>query len=138
MESSYKLSVVAPDRLVAEVETTSVTAPGFNGYFGVLNNHQPIIAALRPGLLEYVPAGSPHERHYIAVGGGFAEYSMGKMTILADEAHMATEIDIAKSERELEEALRALKGEASSMSSQEATEAVERAMVRIRAAKLVQ
>lgn len=134
MATAFQLSVVAPDRNVAELEVQSVVVPGLEGYFGVWAGHQPIIAALKPGLIEYVQSGQSQER-YVAIGVGFAEVSPTRVTILADEAHIASEIDIAKAEAELEEAMKALKGEASSMTSVEATQAVERAMARIKAAK---
>lgn len=134
MAASFKLSIVAPDRLVAEVETSAVTAPGMSGYFGVWAGHQPIISALKPGILEYLVAG---ERHSIVIGGGFAEFSNNKMTVLADEAVMATEVDLARAEGDLEEARKVLRGESSSMSAEEATEVLDRAMAKIRAAKKV-
>lgn len=134
MPTAFNLSVVAPDRNVAELDVQSVVVPGLEGYFGVWAGHQPIIAALKPGLIEYVQSGESQHR-YVAIGGGFAEISAARVTILADEAHIATEIDIAKAEAELEEAMKALKGEVSSMTTAEATHAVERAMARIKAAK---
>lgn len=130
----FSLSIVAPDRLVAEIDVMSVTAPGLAGYFGVWANHQPMISALKPGLVEYIAA-SDSSPQYVAVGGGFAEVSPGRVTILADDAHIASEINLAKAEEELEEAMRALRGGESSMTTEEATEAVERALVRIKAAK---
>lgn len=135
MATTFKLSVVAPDRAVADVETTSVVAPGIDGYFGVMAGHQPLIAALKAGLLEYTATDGQH--HYVAITGGFAEVSSGKMTVLADEAHLAGEIDLSRAEAELEEARRALRGESSSMTAEQATEALDRAMTRIRAAKKV-
>jgi F-type H+-transporting ATPase subunit epsilon len=129
----FKLSVVAPDRLVAELDVASLVAPGIAGYFGVWKGHQPMIAALKPGLIEYIS--TDNQNQYVAIGGGFAEINGESVTILADDAHLATEIDVAKAEGELEEAMKALRGESSTMTTQEATQAVEKAMVRIKAAK---
>src|SRR5579871_1584590 len=96
----FSLTVVAPDRAVVEESVTSVIAPGVEGYFGVLAGHAPIIAALRPGLVEYLdPIGT---RHYIYVGGGFAEVGTNGVTVLADEAARAKDIDIAKAEEALD------------------------------------
>lgn len=132
MAKSFQLSIVAPDRNVAELEVESVTVPGIAGYFGVWAGHEPIIAALKPGIIEFLAGGG---RQYASIGGGFAEVSPTNVTILADDAQLATEIDLAKAELDLEEALRALKGEVSTMTTGEAADAVERAMFRIRAAK---
>lgn len=133
MAQPFKLSVVAPDRSVVEVETTSVVAPGLEGYFGVMAGHQPVISALRAGIIEFVAIDGM--RHYIAIGGGFAEFSMNKMTVLADDASMASEIELAAVEHELDEARKALRGESSTMNAEQATQAIERAMARIKAAK---
>ena len=105
MGKQFLLSVVAPDKLVVEEHTDSMIAPGTEGYFGVWAGHEPIIVALRPGLVEYTD--STTNRHYIYVGGGFAEVEADRVTILADEAERATEVDIARAEQLLEERLEA-------------------------------
>lgn len=133
MATAFKLSVVAPDRAVAEVDAISAVVPGLEGYFGIMAGHEPIIAALRPGLLEFVS--TENQRHFVAIGGGFAEVSSGKMTVLADDAHMANEIDVAKMEAEIEEARKALRGENSTMTAADATLTIEKAVARIKAAK---
>ena len=135
MATTFTLSVVAPDRLVAEETVTSVVSPGVDGYFGVMAGHEALVAALRPGLVEYVDP--TNNRHYIYVGGGFADVSAGKVTILADEAHRAQDIDASEAEKHLEEARKALKGEESTFSSRDALEEIERATARIRASRLV-
>lgn len=132
MASSFQLSVVAPDRSVVETEVSSIVAPGEMGYFGVMGNHVPMVAALRPGIIEYTEGA---DREYLAIGGGFCEVSHGKVTILADSADFAREIIVAQEEAKLEEALRTLRGENTTMTSEEARDMVELTMVRIRAAK---
>ncbi len=133
MARAFDLSVVAPDRSVVEDQAVSVILPGAEGYFGIWGGHVPTIAALKPGVMEYTePTGG---RHYVSIGGGFAEVVGTKVTILADAAERASEIDIQRAQEALEKARRALRGEDSSMTSEEATEALDRAMSRIRAAK---
>jgi F-type H+-transporting ATPase subunit epsilon len=135
MPSDFRLSVVAPDRSVVEEVVLSVVAPGTEGYFGVYAQHFPMLAALKPGLLEYVD--HSNTRHYVYVGGGFAEVQREKLTVLADEAQKAHEIDIADAERRLEDARRALRGEDSTVADEDAVREVERAMSRLRAARAV-
>lgn len=132
MAKDFSLSVVAPDRSVVEDQAVSVVAPGVAGYFGVMSGHLPMVAALRAGIVEYVDV--KNQRHHIAVGGGFAEVSGERLTILADSAALATEIDIKAEEGRLERARRALRGEDSEMSSAEATQELDQAMARIRTA----
>ncbi|HWD39142.1 MAG TPA: ATP synthase F1 subunit epsilon [Fimbriimonas sp.] len=134
MAREFALSVVAPDKSVVEEGVTSVIAPGEEGYFGVLAGHAPLIASLKPGLVEYVePSGV---RHYVYVGGGFAEVSQTGVTILADEAARAGDIDLSRAEQELDNARRALRGDDSTVGSETAVQDVERAVQRIRAARI--
>jgi F-type H+-transporting ATPase subunit epsilon len=133
MAREFTLSVVAPDAAVAEESVVSVVAPGVEGYFGVMAGHSPLVAALRPGLVEYAkPDGN---RHYIYVGGGFAEVRADRVTVLADEARRAGEIDTAEAEQLLEEARKALRGEASRVPTERAVEEIERATQRLKAAR---
>ena len=133
MAKEFSLSIVAPDRSVVEDQAVSVIAPGAQGYFGVMSGHIPMVAALRAGIVEYMD--TKNQRNHVAIGGGFAEVSGERLTILADSAALATEIDLKDEEARLERARRALRGEDSEMSSTEATEEIDRAMARIRAAK---
>jgi F-type H+-transporting ATPase subunit epsilon len=130
---SFVLCVVAPDRSVTEEPVVSVIAPGQMGYFGVLAGHEPIVAGLKPGLLEYETESG--QRQFVAIGGGFLETDGARVTVLADSAERALEIDVTRAERALEKARAALHGEDSTMSREEAVEAIERAMTRLKAAK---
>lgn len=134
MATDLMLAVVAPDRSVVEEPVTSVNMPGVEGYFGVLAGHMPLIAALKPGLVEFLDKNN--QRHFVAISGGFAEVTGEKVTILADAAERAKEIDVARAERALDQARKALKGEISGITSEEATAELERAMNRINAAKI--
>ncbi|MFZ4509020.1 MAG: ATP synthase F1 subunit epsilon [Fimbriimonas sp.] len=135
MASEFALSVVAPDRSVVETTVSSAMLPGSEGYFGVLRGHLPLVAALRPGLVEYSDPNG--QRHVVVIGGGFAEVQGDRVTILADSAELAKEIDLARAEKDLDEARRALRGESSTMTSEEATLELDRAIQRVRAARTV-
>jgi F-type H+-transporting ATPase subunit epsilon len=129
----FKLSVVAPDRTVFEDVVQSVVVPAERGYMGVLNDHEASIVALRTGLVEFIDTNN--QRHYVSISGGFLEVSGSSAIILADTAERASDIDIARAERALEEARKALRGEDSSVTSAQATAELERAMNRVKAAK---
>ena len=134
MARDFALSVVAPDRSVVEERASNVVAPGLEGYFGVMVGHEPMIAAIRTGILEYTdPTGN---RHFVAIGGGFAEVTPDHVTILADKAEKATEIDLSEAERQLEDARRALRGETTGLSKEQATEELDLAVNRIKAARM--
>ena len=134
MAKDFSLSVVAPDRSVVEDRAQNVVAPGLEGYFGVMAGHEPLIAAIRTGVLEY--SDTTGNRHFVAVGGGFAEVTPERVTILADTAERATDIDISEAEKTLEEARRALRGETSNLSREEATIELDRAVNRIKVARM--
>lgn len=133
MAKEFTLSVVAPDRTVFEDTVESTVLPGVNGYLGVMADHEPMIVALRPGVLEYKSGGS--QRAYVSIDGGFAELGHGRVIVLADNARRASEIDVAETERLLDEARRTLRGEATGMTSDEAQHEVELALARLRAAR---
>jgi F-type H+-transporting ATPase subunit epsilon len=133
MAREFFLSVVAPDKAVVEQDVISTTLPGTEGYFGVMAGHVPLIAALKAGLLEYVDRTG--NRHFVYLGGGFADVNGEKVTVLADEAQAAHEIDLSKAEEMLENARKALRGEDSTISKEDAVDEVEKAMTRVRAAR---
>lgn len=134
MAREFKLSVVAPDRTVVEQSVQSLIAPAVEGYMGVLAGHVPMIVALKPGIVEYKDSGG--QTKHVAIGGGFLEVSGESAIVLADSARLAHEIDVKEEEERLESARRALRGEATGMSQEEATLEVDLAISRIRAAKL--
>lgn len=134
MAAEFALSVVAPDREVVSTSAVSMVAPGVDGYFGVWAGHVPVVSALKPGILEYLDA--TNVRHHVYVGGGFVQVDAGSVTVLADEARYASDLDISEAEKALEEARRALRGEDSSMTQTEAMVELDRATARVKAARL--
>lgn len=131
--ATFRLSVVAPDRTVVEEQVSSVIVPGTEGYLGIMSGHVPLMTALKTGLLEYKDSNGIE--HLVAVSGGFLEVSGASVIVLADQAERATDIDLAHAEQQLEKARRALRGEDSTMTTDEATEEIERALNRIKAAR---
>ena len=101
MADKLELEVVTPDRLVAKETVDIVMAIGFLGEFGILPNHIPFLTTLQPGELRYRKDG---QLEYVAVTGGFAEISDNKVTILAEAAEKAREIDIDRAKRAKERA----------------------------------
>ena len=134
MANELTLSVVAPDRTVVETQVFSVTAPGHDGYLGVMAGHEPSLVALRPGLLEF--RDTREQRHFIAIGGGIMEVSGKQVIILADDAQLASEIEVKRAEQMLDRARRTLRGEATGLTQEEATLEIERALVQLKAARM--
>jgi F-type H+-transporting ATPase subunit epsilon len=71
----------------------------------------------------------------VSIAGGFAEVTPTRMTVLADAAERAQDVDAKRAEESLERARRVLRGESSDMTQPEAVEAVDRASARLRASK---
>ncbi len=100
------LEVVAPDAQLVSEYVDQVTAPGTEGDFGVLPGHCHYLTTLRIGELHYRVGDTVR---YLSVLWGFAEVTPRKVTVLAEVAEKAEEIDVeqaraavAKAEDELE------------------------------------
>ena len=89
------LEIVTPDKLLVREQVDEVEIPGSEGYFGVLPGHTPLLASLAVGELWYRKG---QEKTYLSVAFGFAEVLPGRVTILAQIAERAEEIDPARAE----------------------------------------
>ena len=69
--------------------------PGAEGYFGVLPGHTPLLATMQVGELWYRKG---TEKVYLSIAFGFAEVLPDRVTILAQLAERADEIDVARAE----------------------------------------
>ena len=96
MAEKIKFELVAPEKLLIDEPVDMVVVPGVEGDFGVLARHAPLIAAVRPGVINVHNDGAITER--IFVGGGFAEVTGERCTVLADEALPIAEIDRSATE----------------------------------------
>ena len=104
------LEIVTPEKKVLSESVDSVTIPTASGEVGILQNHAPLISSLKAGVLSFTKSGTT-ERMVIA--GGFVEVSQNNVSILADLAETADEINLenARAERDAaERELNAWKG----------------------------
>jgi F-type H+-transporting ATPase subunit epsilon len=95
LPTQLELRIVTPDKLIVREQVDEVEVPGVDGYFGVLPQHTPLLAALTVGELWYRKGA---EKTYVAIAFGFAEVLPDSVTILAQLAERAEEIDIARAE----------------------------------------
>jgi F-type H+-transporting ATPase subunit epsilon len=93
--TSIDLQIVTPDRMLVHEQVDEVEIPGVNGYFGVLPGHTPLLAALSVGELWYRKG---QEKTYLAIALGFAEVLPDRVSILAQLAERADEIDVDRAE----------------------------------------
>jgi F-type H+-transporting ATPase subunit epsilon len=93
--SRILLEIVTPDRSLAREEVDEVQLPGSEGYLGVLPGHTPLLTALKVGELWYRTG---QDKHYLAIAFGFAEVLPDRVTILAQIAERAQDIDVERAE----------------------------------------
>jgi F-type H+-transporting ATPase subunit epsilon len=133
VQETFHLSLLTPERSLLEAEVVSLTAPGSEGYLGVLAHHAPLITALQPGQLEIRDA--DEKETVFAVSGGFLEVSENKATVLADAVETPGEIDVDRAQRALERARERLRDTSGSIDVPRAEAALKRALNRLRIAE---
>jgi F-type H+-transporting ATPase subunit epsilon len=95
LPQQLQLQIVSADRSLVNETVDEVEIPGYDGYFGVLPGHTPLLAVLQVGELWYRQG---QEKHYLSIAFGFAEVQPDRVTILAQIAEQADEIDLARAE----------------------------------------
>jgi F-type H+-transporting ATPase subunit epsilon len=93
---TFELEIVTPVGNLYSGVVTSLRAPGTEGGFGVLERHHPMVASLGVGELLFREEGGGERR--AAVGGGLAEITRERVTILAETAEFPEAIDVARAE----------------------------------------
>ena len=96
LPTKLQLQIVSADRSLVNEVVDEVVIPGFDGYFGVLPGHTPLLAVLQVGELWYRQG---QEKHYLAIAFGFVEVLPDRVTVLADIGERAQEIDVQRAER---------------------------------------
>lgn len=94
--------LVSPERLLISAEVDQVDVPGSEGDFGVMANHAPVMTTLRPGVLTIQSPGKAGEKYFVR--GGFAEVTLGGLTVLAEEAMPLAELDMAALDQRIKNA----------------------------------
>ncbi|MHC0431019.1 F0F1 ATP synthase subunit epsilon [Streptomyces sp. O3] len=102
MAAELHVELVAADRNVWSGEATLVVARTTSGDIGLMAGHQPLLGVLEAGLVTIRTSGG--ENVLAAVHGGFLSFADDKLSILAEIAELADEIDVDRAERSLERA----------------------------------
>jgi F-type H+-transporting ATPase subunit epsilon len=105
MAHTILLEVVTPEHLLLSQQVEEVIAPGVEGEFGVLPGHTHFLTTLKIGELRYRIG---EHMQYMSVLWGFAEVTPQKVTILAEVAEKAEDIDVDRAQAGVEEAERRL------------------------------
>jgi len=127
MAETFQLEIVTPERLLVKTAAEEIVIPGMSGYLGILPGHAPLITELKVGEIAYRSEGQVKR---LAVAWGFAEALPDRVTILAEIAEKAEEIDVARAQamkKQAEEDLR----KAGPVGNPDAQSALERAQARL-------
>jgi F-type H+-transporting ATPase subunit epsilon len=132
MADTIELEIVTPERLVVKDRAEEIQIPGRNGYLGVLPGHAPLITELAVGEIVYTNGGTATR---LSVAWGFAEVLPDKVTILAETAERAEDIDVPRAQAARDRARRQLKEAEDGAAYEEASTALARAEARLSVAK---
>lgn len=127
---TLRVDIVAPDCQVFRGMVSRLRAPGKQGGFEIRYNHAPMIAALEVGALLLTLPGA--EKLAFATSGGFIEVIGNVVTVLAESAEPASEIDVDRARAAEARALDRLQGAATDIDRARAEHALERARNRLR------
>ncbi len=101
MTGTFKFELVSPERVLLSIDADQVVVPGSDGEFAVLAGHAPVIATLRPGVLDVTAGGS---KRRLFVKSGFAEVDPSRLTVLAEKAYDVEELSASAIAEELKSA----------------------------------
>jgi F-type H+-transporting ATPase subunit epsilon len=128
-----KVDVVTAERVVYSDEgVDEVVAPGVAGELAVLPRHAPLLTMIKPGVMRILKGGEEIE---MAITGGFLEVRQDRVTILADAAERAEEIDVVRAEEARRRAERILEERVAEEDLARAAAALQRALLRLKVAE---
>ena len=131
LPTHLQLQIVSADRSLVNERVDEVVIPGADGYFGVLPGHAPLLALLGAGELWYRQG---QDKHFLAIAFGFAEVLPDRVTILAQIAEKADEIDIARAEASKKRAEERLMSPGMEMDFERARIAMLKSLIRLQVA----
>ncbi len=107
LPEAIHLEIVTPERRIAADLVDEVMLPGLLGYLGVLPGHAPLLTTLGIGQLVYR---KKNVHHYLSISWGFAEILPNRVSVLAEIAEKAEEIDKVRAAKARDRALGRLRG----------------------------
>jgi F-type H+-transporting ATPase subunit epsilon len=135
LPEALQLVIVTPERQLLRERVIEVTLPGAEGYLGILPGHAPLMTELGIGELSFhSAAGSPV--NVLLIARGFAEVLPDRVTVMAETAERAEEIDLARAEAALTRAeKRLLAASDTNVDWDRASVALQRALIRTQIAR---
>lgn len=135
MNKTLLLEIVTPEKLaLTAAGVESVVLPAALGELGVLPGHAPYLVQLSPGAIRITQEGDVRT---FAVSGGFADIGRDKVSVFAETAELAEEIDAERARQDLEKAkAERIKPGLDPLTLAAAEAAARRAAVRLRVAEM--
>ena len=132
LPKSLHLDIVTPERRLVTEVVDEVVLPGSQGYLGVLPGHTPLLTDLGIGEVTYRRGTT---RRHLAIAWGFAEVLPDRVSILAEIAERAGEIDRERASRARDRALRLLRGREPDTDFAQAQIALQKSLIRLQVAQ---
>lgn len=133
---AIELVIVTPERQLLRQSVAEVQLPGADGYLGVLPGHAPLITELGVNELTYHTVDGK-QSDPIAILRGFAEVLPDRVTVLAETAELAAEIDLDRAKQALERAEKRIASNDPQIDWDRASVALQRALVRVKVGEYV-
>jgi F-type H+-transporting ATPase subunit epsilon len=130
LPESIELIIVTPERQFLRESVVEAVLPGAQGSLGILPGHAPLMTELGIGELTYRGAGA-NPSGALAIIQGFAEVLGDRVTVLAETAERAAEIDLARAEAAKARAEKRLSSGDPNINWDRASIALQRALIRI-------
>jgi F-type H+-transporting ATPase subunit epsilon len=124
-----KLEILTPHSTVYSGEVASVQLPGSEGYFGVFPGHTPFITTLKIG---FIKINRDKSTDYFSTSGGIAEVMPDAVSVLAETAESAAEIDVERAAAAKARAEKKLHGELQKWDVERAQISLHRAVNRLK------
>ena len=131
MSQTIRVDIVSAEAEIFSGDATLVIATGELGELGVTPRHAPLITRLKPGHVDVVLASGERQQFYVS--GGILEVQPQVVTVLADTAARASDLDESSAQRAKKEAEEALANRSDAMEIAEAQTKLAQAMAQLQA-----
>ena len=132
--TSITLSLVTPDRAVVHESVDEMEIPGSEGYLGILPGHTPLLTSLQVGELWFR---NGHETSYVSVAFGFAEILPNRVTVMAQIAERAEDVDIERAQHAEKRARDRLTNAVANVDLERARVSLMKALIRLQVASRI-
>ncbi len=126
---TFKLEIVAIDKVFFSGDAESLVFPAFDGERGVLAGHETMVSAVKSGELRFKANG---KTHVIACGDGLVEILGDRVVLICDFAERPEDIDVLRAEHAKERAQERIRARRSEIEFVHSQAALARAMARLK------